>query len=237
MIVAKNLSGLLATCFGIVFAYSIYIGTNPEYYAILALFFAVVYAILKSIVEINCDVKYTEQIQGHSGEIFQMATYQSIKEELEETSEDYVKESLEYFTVAQRDFFNGNYSYAITNYTKSIKAMPSMAAYLNKSVSQLYLSNFRLAHEDLIGGIQIARKKNNRIFESSFISNMAISYNELGNVQEALECLYQALKIYKDDNILQGQAIILNNLANLHIWQGQFNDAEDEIKKDRKSVV
>ena len=110
-----------------------------------------------------------EVYQGPQGEITQKATPTGITREFKEAAVELANEAKDYFRSGERDFAKRRYIDAAGNYQKSINIVPTMSGYLNLGISLLYVSDFRRAEKALISGVQIARRKHNKLFEGAFL--------------------------------------------------------------------
>src|SRR6267142_1379798 len=80
--------------------------------------------------------------QGPFGDATQKATYTAFDRELQNAAVERMSEARDYFRSAERDFAMARYQDAAGNYEKSVKALPTMSAYLNLGISLRYSSGF-----------------------------------------------------------------------------------------------
>ena len=139
-----------------------------------------------------------EQVQGPHGELVQKATLTGFAKELEEGVTKLKSEAEDYFNSAERDYAAGLYWDAANNYEKSINIIPTMSAYLNLGLALWYISDFALAEDAFISGLQIALEKRDRTFETLFRGNIGLVYFDQGKLEEALKSYQHALTIDKE---------------------------------------
>ena len=123
-----------------------------------------------------------ELLHGYNGELNQRASILGFEKELEDAVKERKTEARDYFNAAEADFSSWRYKEAINNYQKSIKALPTMSAYLNMGHAYLYDSDFQGAKDAFASGLTIAQDKNNKLFEGAFSGSIGLVYIYQGNI-------------------------------------------------------
>lgn len=115
------------------------------------------------------------------------------------------------------------YEMAIDYYRQALKFFEAgknfnFASGLYRNIGDIYfklgkLDNARAAYED---GLHMARASRSREAEADSLTAIGIVHRVQGDYKRAVDVLDRALRIYRDGNLLKGQAQVLYELARVH---------------------
>jgi len=166
-----------------------------------------------------------EPTQGPKGEITQKATLTGFERELQDAAADLAARAKKHFEAAEDDYRERRYRDAAERYQKSIELLPTMSAYLNRGIALHYVSELGQAEAVSLTGLQIARKREQKDFEVSFLTNIGLVYTDQGKWEEALRVYQDALTLAKQLGHPQVQANALMNIGNVYKAQGKWEEA------------
>src|SRR5262249_8237406 len=166
-----------------------------------------------------------EQTQGPKGEIAQKATSTGFERELQEAAEERATGAKKHFQAAEEDYQERRYRDAADRYQKSIELLPTMSAYLNRGNALYFIPELGQAEAVYLAGLQLARKRNNKDFEASFLGQVGFVYAQQGKWEEALRSSQEVLALHKQLGSPLSQAGALTNIGNVYTDQGKLEEA------------
>ncbi|KGP76379.1 hypothetical protein JT05_05075 [Desulfosporosinus sp. Tol-M] len=135
------------------------------------------------------------------------------------------RQALDCFILAEELSYANQNAEAGEAYEKSIGIFPSMSAFLNRGNVLFISGRIVEAHQSYFHGQALAEKKQNKWFESAFISNIGHLYYSEGNSDKAIEYFNQALPILKETwETKEVTAILLGILQKM---EGIYNQQKD----------
>ncbi len=93
------------------------------------------------------------------------------------------------------------------------------------------LSDFRMARKHWTEALEIARRLNDRRFETRGLGNLGLAYAALGEAHRAIEFYEKAIEIKHEIGDRQGEGIALGNLGNAYRQLGETGRAIDYFEK------
>ena len=163
-------------------------------------------------------------VQGPSGTITE-ATLVGFKKEIKEVTDELAEEAESYFEAGERDYTASRFRDAAQNFQKSLDILPTMSGYLNLGNSYYSVSDIKNAETACVSGLQISRRKKDRMLESAFLGSMGLICFDKGDLAEALKYQRQALDIHKEIGYRQGEASDLGNMGLVYSAKGNLDEA------------
>jgi tetratricopeptide (TPR) repeat protein len=137
----------------------------------------------------------------------------------------------ESFNTGQTNFAAGRYRQAAEDYQRSIEALPTLSATLNRGLSLRYLPDYPAAERALRLGVRLALEQHHDRFEAHFRLYLSSVLNGQARYREAHIFVAKALEIYErlGDNF--GQANSHLNLGVVAQARGSYSEANYEWRK------
>jgi tetratricopeptide (TPR) repeat protein len=88
-----------------------------------------------------------------------------------------------------------------------------MSGYFNFGMASQYIPKLAQAEKAFLSGLEISRKRKNKNFEASFLSEIGVIYGRQNNFDQALTLFNQALALTQETHNRQGEAVVESNLA------------------------
>ena len=175
-----------------------------------------------------------ETVLSPEGQPTQRATSAGLAKELEDAATELKRAATDYFNAGFREMEDLDYEDAAQNFQKSVETLPTMSGYFNFEMASQYIPKLAQAEKAFLSGLEISRKRHNKNFEGSFLSELGVIYGRQNNFDQALALFNQALTLFQETRNRQGEAVVASNLANLYSLRGQFADASKYIEKAKK---
>jgi hypothetical protein len=141
----------------------------------------------------------------------------------------------ESFTAGQVHFAAGRYREAADYYQRSIAALPTLSAVLNRGLSLRYLSDYPAAEVVLRTGLRLASQQHRELFEAHFRLYLSSVLIGQGKYSEAEPVVAEALRIYERIGDDIGQANAHLNLGNILSSRGGYAEGVNEWRKALKA--
>ena len=164
-------------------------------------------------------------VPGPQGESIQKATLTGFEKELADAATEHASEAKNYFKAAEHDFEARRYRDAAKNDQKSIGALPTSSAYLNLGASLFYVSDLRQAEGAIHTGLQLTRKKRNKVLEESFLTNLGDVYRLQGKLDEGLKCHQAALELSARIEYPRDQGHAFGGIGDIYREQQRLDEA------------
>jgi tetratricopeptide (TPR) repeat protein len=175
-----------------------------------------------------------ELTQAPGGQLIQKATSVGFAKETGAAGAGRLSEAKDYFGAGERAFAETRYRDAAHSYRKSIDVLPTMAGYLNLGIALSFSSEPSPAEQVLHDGIQMARKNQERGFESAFFRAFGTLFANQGRLEKALTFHEGALGIARQNCDPLGQATALDSIGWVLYEQRNLPEALEAFEGARR---
>jgi tetratricopeptide (TPR) repeat protein len=163
--------------------------------------------------------------QGPDGALVQKATPAALRVELTRAPSGLDGQANDGFEAGERDLAAMRYREAAWNYERSVRAVPTVAGYLNLGVALLCLSEFQRAESALLSGLLRARQEAADRTEGAYLDALGRAYLGQGRLQAALESHRAALEVHTRVGNPVGRANAHANIGDVLLAQGKLGEA------------
>ena len=163
--------------------------------------------------------------QGPEAELAQKASLLGLQRGLRGADSELSIVAREAFQSGERAMAARRYREGNEAYGRSVRAIPTMAAYLNLGLARLYLEDFRPAEDAFRAGLDIARRAGDARGAGACLDGVGRAALGQGQLEEALTSLADALAEHTEIGDMPGRAITHANIANVYRQQGRLDEA------------
>ena len=166
-----------------------------------------------------------EFIQGPEAELAQKASLLGLQRGLRGADSEFSIVAREAFQSGERAMAARQYREGREAYGRSVRAIPTMAGYLNLGLARLYLEDFRPAEDAFRAGLDIARRAGDARGAGACLDGVGRATLGQGQLEEALASFADALAEHTEIGDMPGRAITHANIANVYRQHGRLDEA------------
>jgi len=163
--------------------------------------------------------------QGPEGELAQKASPLGLQRGLRATDAELIIVAREAFLSGEHAMAARRYREGEEAYARSVRAIPTMAGYLNLGLTRLYLEDFRPGEAAFRTGLDIARRAGDVRGAGACLDGVGRAALGQGHLEEALVSHAAALGAHTEIGDMAGRAIAHANIANVYRQQGRLEEA------------
>ena len=163
--------------------------------------------------------------QGPEGELIQKASPIGLQRGLRGTGAASIIVARHAFQSGERAMAAKRYREGEEEYGRSVRAIPTMAGYLNLGLTRLYLEDFQPAEAAFRAGLDIARRVGDVRGAGACLNGVGRAALGQGHLEEALASHAAALGAHTEIGDMAGRAIAHANIANVYRQQGRLDEA------------
>lgn len=163
--------------------------------------------------------------QGPEGELIQKASPLGLQRGLKGVGAELILVAREAFQSGEHAMAARRYREAEEAYGRSVRAIPTMASYLNLGLTRLYLEDFPPAEAAFRAGLDIAQRAGDARGAGACLDGVGRAALGQGHLEEALVSYRAALGAHTEVGDMAGRAITNANIANVYRQQSRLDEA------------